>query len=355
MAVRPELPQLVVRADADLLRGAARVLRGLALVHAWQAAGGHATFISRCENSGLRARIEASGAALVALRASDCGDGAIAVTRDQLGSYQSAVLVLDGEELAAEQQQMLRVSGHPVMVVEQNPGRHSVHADILLNPNFGASAAIRADGAGTTVLAGGAYAMLRPEFAVWRRRFRSIRTVARKVLVTMGGSDPENITQRVIEALTRLGAPGLETKVVAGPANPHVKTLEKVIASSKLPIQLLIDVPDMAALMGWADLAVSDVGSTCWELACLGVPAIVLAATQQQLRIAGDIESSGIAQNMGWHAAVPVDRLAAALDVLLYSSFRRLRMSQQGRALVDGKGAERVMNVLCKHSCPRAA
>jgi spore coat polysaccharide biosynthesis predicted glycosyltransferase SpsG len=197
--------------------------------------------------------------------------------------------------------------------------------------------------------------MLRPEFAVWRRRFRSIRTVARKVLVTMGGSDPENVTQRVIEALTLLGAPGLEAKVVAGPANPHVKTLEKIVASSKLPVQLLIDVPDMAALMGWADLAVSDVGSTCWELACLGVPAIVLAVTEQQLRIACDIESSGIAQNMGWYAAVSADRLAAALDVLLYSSFRRLRMSQQGRALVDGRGAERVMNVLCKHSCPRAA
>jgi spore coat polysaccharide biosynthesis predicted glycosyltransferase SpsG len=171
----------------------------------------------------------------------------------------------------------------------------------------------------------------------------------------LGGSDPDNVTLRIIEVLTRLGAPALEVKVVVGPANPHLKTLRKAVASFALPMQLLTDVPDMASLMGWADLAVSDAGSTCWELACLGVPAVVLALTEQQTRLAGEIELNGVAKNLGWHAAISADRLASALDVLLYSSFRRLRMSQQGRALIDGRGAERVVQALRERSCMRAA
>jgi UDP-2,4-diacetamido-2,4,6-trideoxy-beta-L-altropyranose hydrolase len=355
MAPRPDLPPLLARVDADMRSGTGRWLRCLALVQAWQARGGDATFISRCENPSLRARVEATGAAFIALKANDCADGAIAATRHQLSVNETAVLVLDGDDFGFEQQLALRMPGHSLMVIHQGMTRERTYADIVLNPNFGASAANYADSARTTVLTGPTYAMLRPEFAVWRRRFRSIRTVARKILVTFGGSDPENVTLRVLEALTRLSAPGLEAKVVIGPTNPHRDTLRDAVASCSVPVQLLIDVPDMAALMAWADLAVTDVGNTCWELACLGLPAVLLAVNERQMRLAGEIESSGVAQSLGWHAAVSADRLATALDVLLYSSFRRLRMSQQGRALVDGRGAERVVQALWKHSCMRAA
>jgi UDP-2,4-diacetamido-2,4,6-trideoxy-beta-L-altropyranose hydrolase len=355
MAPSTGLPPLLVRADADLLRGTGRMLRCLALVQVWRARGGNAMFISRCENPALRARIEAAGAGLISLRASDCGDGAIALTRDQLALNKTAVLVLDGDDFGFERQQMLRTAGHPLVVIDHSAQRERTCADIVLNPTLGVSASKYQCNAGTTVLVGPDYAMLRPEFIVWRRRFRSIRTVVRRILVTLGGSDPDNITLRVMEALGRLGASGLEIRVVVGPANPHLKTLQEALASSALPMQLLTDVPDMASLMGWADLAVSDAGSTCWELACLGVPAVILALNEHQMLLSRELDSNGVAQSLGWHVAVSADRLASALDVLLYSSFRRLRMSQQGRALVDGRGAERVVQALLEHSCMRAA
>jgi UDP-2,4-diacetamido-2,4,6-trideoxy-beta-L-altropyranose hydrolase len=355
MPPAPKLPPLLLRVDADLRRGTGRMMRCLALVQSWQARGGQARFISRCENRTLRARVEAVGAGFMSLRASDCGEAAIALTRDQLAMTEGALLVLDGDEFGIEQQQQLRMSGHPLMVIDQKAERDRTYADIVLNPNLGVSGSAYHCSPGTTLLLGPAYAMLRPEFTVWRRRFRSIRTVARKILVTFGGSDPDNVTLRVIEALSRLGAPGLEIKIIMGPANPHLKTVQETIASCSLPIQLLADVPDMAALMGWADLAVSDAGNTCWELACLGLPAVLLALNEQQMRLSAALDSHGIAQNLGWHSAVSVDRMATALDVLLYSSFRRLRMSQQGRDLVDGRGADRVVQALRERSCMKAA
>jgi spore coat polysaccharide biosynthesis predicted glycosyltransferase SpsG len=107
--------------------------------------------------------------------------------------------------------------------------------------------------------------------------------------------------------------------------------------------------------MSWADLAVTGAGSTCWELACVGLPAVTLVIAENQRAIAEELGAAGVVFNLGWHEEVSAERIATTVDGLLYSSFRRLRMSQTGRAVVDGKGAERVAATLSKRLGVRAA
>ena len=76
---------------------------------------------------------------------------------------------------------------------------------------------------------------------------------------------------------------------------------------------------------------------------------------ENQRGIAEELGTAGVVFNLGWHAAVSPERLATAVDGLLFSSFRRLRMSQKGRALVDGKGTERVVSALLQRDYIRAA
>jgi UDP-2,4-diacetamido-2,4,6-trideoxy-beta-L-altropyranose hydrolase len=111
----------------------------------------------------------------------------------------------------------------------------------------------------------------------------------------------------------------------------------------------------MASLMAWADIAVTGAGSTCWELACMGLPALALVIAENQRAIAEELSAAGVIFNLGSHQEVSAERIASIIDGLLYSSFRRLRMSQRGRALVDGQGAERVAAVLSQRSSVRAA
>ena len=49
----------------------------------------------------------------------------------------------------------------------------------------------------------------------------AIPALARKVLVTMGGSDPDNVTLQVVRALQQVGIEGLEITVVLGASYPH--------------------------------------------------------------------------------------------------------------------------------------
>jgi UDP-2,4-diacetamido-2,4,6-trideoxy-beta-L-altropyranose hydrolase len=353
--LKPDLPPLLVRADADANRGTGHVMRCLALAQAWQARGGSVVFISRCDSAALRERIQTAGVDLVPLELGDTVDAEIETTLSLLAKRDMALLALDGYHINLEQQQSLRVAGHPLLVIDDNAHLDGYHADILLNQNLGAAQLNYQCNSDTTLLMGPNYAMLRPEFSFWRRRFRAVRGVARKILVTLGGSDPNNFTLRVIHALARLGTSGLDVRIVVGPANPHLAQLREAVDSLSLPIQLLTQAPDMASLMAWADLAVSATGTTCWELACLGLPAISVVLAENQKRIAEELDAMEVVQNLGWYDDVSVDRLATALDVLVYSSFRRLRMSQRGRVLVDGRGADRVVQALLERSCARAA
>src|SRR3990172_152381 len=336
-----DLPPLLVRADADARRGTGHVMRCLALAQSWQARAAAAVFISRCDSAALRERILSTGAELISLAPGDSVEADTENTLVQLSRREAAWLALDGYDFNLAQQQTLRGAGHPLLVIDDIAHLDRYCADILLNQNLGAAALSYRCDRETTRFFGPCYALLRPEFAHWRREFRKLRGVARKILVTLGGSDPNNFTARVIDALAQLDTPGMEVRVVVGPANQHWAVLRNAVEASDSPVQLYIDVSDMAELMAWADLAVSAGGTTCWEIACLGLPALVVIMAENQRRIAEELDAIEVVQNLGWHDDVSVERLAAAVNVLQHDSSRRLRMSERGRTLVDGGGAAR--------------
>ena len=51
--------------------------------------------------------------------------------------------------------------------------------------------------------------------------------------------------------------------------------------------------------MAWADLAISGAGSTCWELACMGLPAVTLVLAENQRAIAEQLNAAGLVLNLG--------------------------------------------------------
>ena len=107
-----------------------------------------------------------------------------------------------------------------------------------------------------------------------------IEEEARKILVTLGGGDPDNITLKVLKALNRLELHDLEVKIIVGPANPHLESLKQELSFANFTSQILTDVKRMPSMMAWADLAISAGGSTCWELCFFGVPTIIIIAAE---------------------------------------------------------------------------
>jgi RimJ/RimL family protein N-acetyltransferase len=187
---------------------------------------------------------------------------------------------------------------------------------------------------------------LRREFWNWRGWQRTIPPIARKVLVTLGGADPDNVTLKIAQALQQTGIDELEAVIVIGGSNPHADTLQSEIHTPN--IRLVKNATNMPELMAWADLAVSAGGSTCWELAFMGLPALIVILAENQKPVAQRLDAAGVAINMGEHLALAPTACANRLTELANAFEQRAAMSKHGQALVDGNGTTTVVQILSK-------
>lgn len=322
-------------------------MRCLALAHAWQAAQSQVTFALTSGAKALLPRVRAEGARIVSLAVQPGSREDARATIQVAARENAAWIVVDGYCFGADYQEYLKQANVRLLCVDDDARLDYYCADFILNQNVHACEAMYAQReSGTRLLLGPDYALLRHEFLPWRKWERESPDVAAKVLLTFGGADPLNVTSSVWRALEQLEVDDLEIKVVVGPANPGLRALRSQLKATKRKVDLLNGPLDMPLLMAWADVAVSAAGSTVWELAFMGLPALVTILAENQKRIAGCLDKRGVAANLGWHHTFDAERWAEALSSLLVDRERRQLMSERGRHLVDGLGAERVVTVL---------
>jgi len=186
--------------------------------------------------------------------------------------------------------------------------------------------------------------LLRREFLTWRGWKRKVPEVARNVLVTLGGSDPANVTLKVLQALNDLAARALEAVVVVGADNPHHEILQSAVRDLPIPVRLACHVTNMPPLMAWADVAVSAGGSGVWELSFMGVPVLGLIRADQERRLLQACAREGIAVNLGWYQTLGVKEITGMLVAMARNKIERSAMARTGRVRVDGFGSRRVVH-----------
>ncbi len=343
---------LIIRTDATVHIGTGHVMRCLALAQAWQDRGGKTIFISYCESDTLRDRITAEGFDFIALKNPhpdplDC-DFTLAMLKqlNNEDTKQKAWLVLDGYHFDADYQKRVKDAGHKLLWIDDYGHAAHYYADLILNQNISADESFYAHRESSVeLLLGARYALLRREFQRWQGWRREIPAIARKVLVSLGGADPYNVTLKVIRALEQVDVPVLEARIVSGPANPHLKVLRKAIGTDPR-FRLLTDVTDMAEFTSWADIAVSAGGGTCWELAFMGLPGIIIVTADNQRGNADVMSRKQISVNLGWHQDISAEGIAVKLKHVMKNAEQRSWMSQRGQALVDGNGGRRLIKII---------
>lgn len=336
---------LLIRADASTDMGTGHVMRCLALAQAWQDSGGQCIFTMAESTSAVERRLRDEGVNIGSLTAGVATAEDAAQTADVAGKENASWIVVDGYRFDSAYQRAIKAAGFKLLFVDDNVHAESYCADLVLNQNVHASAGLYAQREPCTrLLLGPRYAMLRREFRPWRNWRREIPATGRKILVTMGGSDPNNLTIRAIEALRQLSIPGVEAVVLVGGSNPHLRFLED--STQRGPIRLIVDATNVPEQMAWADAAVAGAGTTFWEMCFLGLPGILLVLAENQEGVATAARKMGIASSLGRGTEVSASEIAAKLAELLHSFEARAQQSVNGQKLVDGRGAERVVAFL---------
>jgi len=227
----------------------------------------------------------------------------------------------------------MRERGRRVCLLDDR-GSGRVSADVVIDPPTGCAW----PPAGGLRLAGFEHVLLR----------RAVRAAANlgergaiEVLVSMGASDPENLTAPIAAALR---SAGMSVVSVVGP----------FYRGARPPGQILDSERDWPRALATAQLLVCRFGHTLIEAAHLGTPALTIATTSATAVEATLFASHGTAEAIQAHRVIDIAAVAQRVVGLLDDPARLLAMAQRGRELVDGHGARRVSRALEELARPQA-
>ena len=218
--------------------------------------------------------------------------------------------------------------------------------DIVVIPYYGAENGAYKLHSGTKSLLGPAYFIFRKEFIEAAGVNRVIRKDAQNILVTIGGSDPLNLTLVAAKALNRLKVTSLNLRLVIGPGfGPLVrKELKRILRSFQGNYELVMGNDSMADLMLWSDLAITGGGLTKYEMALTGTPGIIISRFEREAEQGKEFEKAGSTLHLGLINEIDEERIVKAVEKLLHDYNLRAKMSKNGKQIVDGKGVARIIS-----------
>ncbi|MBI2896221.1 MAG: hypothetical protein HYY06_21865 [Deltaproteobacteria bacterium] len=250
----------------------------------------------------------------------------------------ASALIVDGYEVVDECFRNLVDRGLSRVAIDDGPARF-VGADLLLEPNLGSVADGYEVAPRGRVRAGAPYALLAPEIALARARQRPLAARAERILVTCGASDPARMTERFVEALAGL-AGRFEVRVLVGPLNPRQDA--SIELSKRIGAEAVVGAASIEEHALWCDMALSCLGGTASELACLGVPNLAVAIHPKQVEHQNRYAELGLIVSLGWFEAASAPAIRRRVEEVSVDLDLRSRLREACTHIVDGLGAERV-------------
>lgn len=335
---------LLVRADASAEMGVGHVMRCIALAQAWRKTGGRAIFALATGATELQGRILSHDMELAEIKA-EPGSPEDALSISALSLHHRADwLVVDGYHFSSNYIRSIDRSATRLLLVADGDQIPDADCDLGVNTEPGVcenelASHVRAG----EMLLGPRYALLRQEFLEFAPQHRTTAEVARKILVTLGGGDSQNVTLRVLQSLEKITDLNLEVTVVAGPSNPHTASLEAAAKKSRHAMNVLSNADHMPRLMSEADLAIAGGGGTCYELAFMRVPMFLLTTANNQERAVEAYASANAASAAGWFHMLDSKKLAIMLRQCICDFASRRELAENAGKMVDGQGAARIV------------
>ena len=336
--------KFLFRADASLTIGAGHIVRCGALA-SWLIERGHAVRFLLSKDFAQRGRDILSKLVNLEAEIYDGEGDAFSDTIKYASSWADWV-ILDGYHFDEHWLSKLEQVPASVIIIDDYSHLQKYPVSILVNPNTrNVMGLYEGKISDDCQLFGG------PEYAFLRSPFRSEFPFRRKpkppyrLLVTGGGGRTDKFIKAVLTDLKQtnltfellvLASKNLEPSLIRNESGLH-------------EVKFVGEFADIRDLISWADLAITAGGSSCWEFASCGCPAIVIPLVENQRFVVDTMVDSGAAISPGWLEQLSAGDICKSLEQVFGPTEKFSEMSQNGQRLVDGLGVERIGTLLENH------
>jgi UDP-2,4-diacetamido-2,4,6-trideoxy-beta-L-altropyranose hydrolase len=335
----------VIRADASSYIGYGHIMRCLTLAKELKKEGVNVNFLCREDEGNLIHSIENNNFNVFSLpgdiNAGKDAELTAQIIADKTGNPD--FLIVDHYCLDISWEEFIRPYTGRIMVIDDFINRRH-DCDIILNQNFGIKAQMydNLTPQNCRKLTGSSYILLRNQFREIRKRIKPHSGKISKIFIFLGGADPTNETEKVIEAVKLIKNHEISYIVLVGDSNSHRKEIESICASMP-DITFCRQIYDVAGLMAETDFAIGAGGSNTWERCCLGLPSMMIIAAENQRILVENLAEEGIIVNAGWYEDVTASTIASMADEIIADKNKLKDMSRKAMEIVDGEGVSRVV------------
>ncbi|MCH2132784.1 MAG: UDP-2,4-diacetamido-2,4,6-trideoxy-beta-L-altropyranose hydrolase [Phycisphaerales bacterium] len=252
-------------------------------------------------------------------------------------------IVVDHYGIDARWHRAVAGSTRSMMVIDDLADRQ-LEVDLLLDPNRDESVAREAYGHclndAARILGGPQWTLLRREFLLARDTV--IGSPERnRIVILLGGLGSPSLAENIFQAFMKVQRPLVVDVIHGDPGTAG--DIGKCAERCRLDVTVHTTPSRVSEIMSRADLAVSTAGGTTWELACLGVPSVLLPVAGNQSVVGEQAVQAGFAVQASLENPEDIAHLTGSL---LGDSSRLTEMSEAGRDFIDGRGAERVVDTM---------
>lgn len=255
------------------------------------------------------------------------------------GTYQA--VIIDHYDYTSEMFSRVKSLAEILVILDDECNRGDLYADVIINSvGLAAQLPYQKYAPQADLLLGLHYVLLRNEFV---HGHLMPYTDRKNILITFGGSDMKELTLPVLKKLLNTELMKQPIIVVTGASCPRVEEIDALCR--QYSIEHRHNETQMEKLFSQAKMAISAAGSTVFELARCGVPAVFSVIAENQLLSMAEHEQLGWCSKVDCIKHNNVDKIIEqALKMLKNSDLAA--MSHQARLLVDANGARNAANAI---------
>jgi spore coat polysaccharide biosynthesis predicted glycosyltransferase SpsG len=346
---------IILRVDATSRTGFERLSRCMTLAAAVQRRRRPVYFLSQLEPNSLAMSIKRGGNQWILAEHPAGSEEDAQQLLNEIARLKPAAVLVDEPDVShdylaeiASTNVLLAAMDHSAMV--------RFPTKLVINPLLAPNRDSYEHDADTQLLLGKRYVMVRPEV----RRQRQTRSqepppvaVANgttissqyRVLLALGEDDPNNMTMDLAQLLVNAPRVG-KVDIVIRREHPQLEAIREMVEANKEALTLALEPAEIANRITRCHFALTSGSGWSLELACVGVPQMLLLQNEMHWPNAQRLEDEGAASVLGWHENVSAATIRQGVQNLITDALERKSMARCGRKLIDGRGPDRLVTAM---------
>lgn len=248
----------------------------------------------------------------------------------KLSFNEPKILIIDSKRVKKKYVNVLKK--YSKVIVFEDEKKYNVNPNLIINNNIWAKKLYKNS---TNKLLGLKYNTISENF--FKRRAFDVKS--KKILISLGGEDPDNITLKILSIIFNL-IPNLKIIIILGHSHPNKKSVIKFCKNKCIDAKIIDSPEDISIHLNKLRFVISAGGLSAYEFASAGIPQLITILDKHQTKMANMIKENKCGKILTRSEEIFKNKISKKFINFYNNQTELLRISKSAKKLIKNCGCE---------------